>query len=182
MSLNGLSKGMNSLVESVREYLNDFITVFCNYHAKDYFISQCKKRIFFLEKEKDEKLSMVNEINAFPDMVKVLLDYEKRLDIKDTNKLQTDLFKDTDIGVDYTKDAYDYENVADNQVYDKTENIPEKPQIELVKCGNCKQCIEYILKNSSTKISGNKAIPFEGSKSPWLSTIEIRDNMNGGVL
>lgn len=184
-SISNRTRGFDSLVENVRRYLNDFLTVFCNYHAKDFRISQCNKRIFSLEKEREAVIDDMAEYNSIADLIKILYDYEQELKAKEGEgeAYSDNLYNATDKTVDYRIDAYEL-NDEDRLLSEEDEEAVETQTNKggLVRYGNCNQCLKAIEKGSKTTISGNESTAFVNSKSPWISSIEISACVNGGVL
>ena len=171
----------SSVSEKIRCYLNDFITVFCNNHIKDSIISQCRKQLAILEKNKETTLEKVVPLNYTADLLHMLYEYEK----------QNDNFAHNESDVDsmYTSEesfvGYDETEPFENQFYSQPTADDSSDAAEEAKMKtyiNKNACLEAISDNSQTDVVGSDNSSFINSKSPWILKVDISKCSNGGVL
>jgi hypothetical protein len=175
------ARGFGSLVEKVRAYLNDYLTVFCNFHAKDFSILQSEKRIGEMEKEKEEIIATLEKNNCFADDIKKLYAYEMSLrdDDFDNTEGVDNLYKEKNDGHNYLSDFDSFDHISPQEV---EITVQSQKKAELKTCADCKQCVDFITSQCNTAKDGNESDIFKYTQSPWLTAIKISDNMNGGMI
>ena len=179
-----------SISGKIRSYLNDFITVFCNYHVKDSIIFQCRRSLEIFARSKENILSEAEPINAIADFMEIVYEYEKEAEQSDHDEVITDtMYGNEDSFVDY-EETPDYEESSDDDddwnftVEDRNASaslLSYDTDGEMKKYTNAKACSEAVEKNSRTTVKGTRDDSFVNSKSPWILQVDISSCVNGGV-
>ncbi len=174
-----IANGFLSVSEKIREYLNDFITVFCNYHIKDSIIFQCKRRLESIEKDKELILRGTIPLNAEADFLRMLYEYEKEKDDSGHNEKYVDgVYSNEDSYVAYDESfSFQSDNLnLSNDMAHEQELSEMKNYIDV------KTCIDAVRDNAQTVVKGTENDSFINSKSPWILQADISQCVNGGVL
>jgi len=152
-------------LQDIRQYLNDFITVFYNCHSRDYRLKMLDRGIENTETELKRMLLSMTPYNELADQLKSRFRSETRKQEQETADEELMLSDEERL---YTDDIDSVDAFVPAMETPPVSTPAKKPCDSFVSCKNAKECIEYIRARGSTKTSGPDCEPFEHISNPFL--------------
>ncbi|MBE6733852.1 MAG: hypothetical protein E7563_00730 [Ruminococcaceae bacterium] len=167
------------IISQVRKYLNTFITVYCNYHTRDYYIASLRKAIESLVNEKKQLFLSQSVYQTLCDVMEQ--SHNEGVTQCDTKAEPNLCQNDNDLLYTMSFDSAD--DFLSSQISHIDEE-QEKPKCTSLsdKYTTAKGCVEYIGNYSETEISGNECEPFRNISVPWISEISFDLRGTGGNI
>ena len=172
-----LKSNVLRIISQVREYLNTFITVFYNYHTRDYCIALWNKQIHQLENEKKQIIQGMGVYNTLCDLLKEAYEETQAAKAKENKEDSVrNLDPDNLYGISFdSDDSYLVSSRASESVAEQTHicNITEK-------CKNADECTDFITNHCDTHVTGNEGDSFCDITVPWIQNIAFDVRGKGG--
>ncbi len=160
-------------VARIRIYLNKFITVFYNHHAKDHAIEIYNRKIASLEYKKKGIISDMDTCRSFAEFVLAL--YDISLAYERENAAEED-----DFSYRKSQRQFGYYESTD-EAYTNSTSTEEADHSFVKKLCNRDACVKEITENCSTLFDGENCFAFEDFDNPWISQAHISLCENGGT-